>query len=207
MKERFKIYFGVAGSRAKKVALTRVRLFDIIVLVFAASVSVGVMIGYVQSGGLQLISEGGLQLLSEARDQVQKTVDSWAAVPPDPAKSPPALPPVRRAPAARPALQPGPFVSDPGSTSVSMISRGGSVASAAAPFFRVQVGAFRLRANAEALAKQLSRDGFKASISQTSDLYKVQIGAFGDRKEANRLAKELKAKRYDVLVTQATADK
>jgi len=88
-----------------------------------------------------------------------------------------------------------------------MISRGGSVASAAAPFFRVQVGAFRLRANAEALAKQLSRDGFKASISQTSDLYKVQIGAFGDRKEANRLAKELKAKRYDVLVTQATADK
>jgi len=197
MKERFKIYFGVAGSRAKKVALTRVR-FDILALVLITSMAAGVMIGYIQTSGLELFVQGSREL--------ERALRSWAATP-DPAKSQPALPPVRRTPAARPALQPGPFVSDPGSTSVSMISRGGSVASAAAPVFRVQVGAFRLRANAEALVKQLSRDGFKASISQTSDLYKVQIGAFGDRKEANRLAKELKAKRYDVFVTQATADK
>jgi len=101
-------------------------------------------------------------------------------------------------------VEPGPVVSEPESPSVTTSSPGVSVVSAADPAFRVQVGAFRLRANAEVLVKQLGRDGFRASIRQTSDLYKVQVGPFHDRKDANRLAKELKAKRYDVFVTQAT---
>jgi len=196
MKERFKIYFDAAGARAKKVAFKRVR-FDIIAIVLVVSLAVGVMIGYLQTSGFDVFFE--------ASNQLQKAVNSWAAMDtPEPAQSQPALPPVRRAPDARPVLKPGPFVSDPEPPPVAMSSRGRSIVSAATPTFRVQVGAFRLRTNAEVLLKQLSRDGFKASINQSSDLYKVQVGTFRDRKDANRVAKELKAKRYDVFVTRGT---
>lgn len=196
MKERFKIYFGVAGAHARKVAFKRVR-FDLIAIVLVASLGVGVMIGYLQTSGFDMFFE--------ASNQLQKAVNSWAAMDtPEPAQSQPVLPPVRRVPDARPVVKPGPVVSEPESPSVTTGSPGGSVVSAADQVFRVQVGAFRLRANAEVLVKQLGRDGFKASIRQTSDLYKVQVGPFHDRKDANRLAKELKAKRYDVFVTQAT---
>lgn len=196
MKERFKIYFGVAGAHARKVAFKRVR-FDLIVIVLVASLGVGVVIGYLQTSGFDVFFE--------ASNQLQKAVNSWAAMDtPEPAQSQPVLPPVRRTPDARPVVKPGPVVSEPESPSVTTSSPDGSVASAADPDFRVQVGAFRLRANAEVLVKQLGRDGFRASIRQTSDLYKVQVGPFHDRKDANRLAKELKAKRYDVFVTQAT---
>lgn len=196
MKERFKIYFGVAGAQARKVAFKRVR-FDLIVIVLVASLGVGVVIGYLQTSGFDVFFE--------ASNQLQEAVNSLAAMDtPEPAQSQPVLPPVRRTPDARPVVKPGPVVSEPESPSVTTSSPGGSVASAADPVFRVQVGAFRLRANAEVLVKQLGRDGFRASIRQTSDLYKVQVGPFHDRKDANRLAKELKAKRYDVFVTQAT---
>lgn len=194
MKERFKIYFGVAGAHARKVAFKRVR-FDVIAIVLVASLGVGVMIGYLQTSGFDVFFE--------ASNQLQKAVNSWAAMDtPEPVQSQPVLPPVRRAPDARPVVKPGPVVSEPESPSVTG-SPDGSVVSAADPVFRVQVGAFRLRANAEVLVKQLGRDGFRASIRQTSDLYKVQVGPLHDRKDANRLAKELKAKRYDVFVTRA----
>lgn len=196
MNQRFKIYFGIASERARKVALARVR-FDIMALVLIASLAIGVMIGYIQARGFEI--------LSEASDQVQHTVNSWA-VPPEPAKSQPAAaPPVRRTPAARPALRPGPFVSTPETPSAATTPRPRSVASAAAPIFRVQVGAFRIRSNAEVLVKQLGRDGFDASIVQITDLYKVQIGEFRNRRDASRLAVRLKAKRYNVFVTQAPA--
>jgi cell division protein FtsN len=203
MKERLKVYFGI-GSKAKKAALSPVR-FDVIALVATASLAFGVIIGYIQTSGFELFSQASREL--------QRAVKSWAAeVTPDPAKSQPAaqLPPVRRAPPASPVLQPGPVVPIPDSpsastsASTSTSSRGGAVTSAAAPVFRVQVGAFRIRANAESLVSKLSRDGFKASINQTSDLYKVQIGTFRDRKDATRLAARLKAKRYAAFVTRAT---
>jgi len=196
MNARFKIYFGVAGARARKVALKRVR-FDVIAVLLIVSLGIGGLIGYVQTRGFET--------LFEASNQLQKAVSSLAATDtPEPAQSQPVLPPVRRAPDARPVVEPGPVVSEPESPSVTTTSPGGSVVSAATPIFRVQVGAFRLRANAEVLVKQLGRDGFRASIRQTSDLYKVQVGPFHDRKDASRLAKELKAKQYDVFVTQAT---
>ncbi|MGH2396880.1 MAG: SPOR domain-containing protein [bacterium] len=196
MNARFKIYFGVAGARARKVALKRVR-FDVIAILLIVSLGIGGLIGYVQIRGFET--------LFEASNQLQKAVSSLAATDtPEPAQSQPVPPPVRRAPDARPVVEPGPVVSEPESPSVTTTSPGGSVVSAATPTFRVQVGAFRLRANAEVLVKQLGRDGFRASIRQTSDLYKVQVGPFHDRKDANRLAKELKAKQYDVFVTQAT---
>lgn len=196
MKERFKIYFEAAGAGAKKVAFKRMR-FDVIAIVLVVSLAIGVMIGYLQAGGFGV--------LIAATDEVRKAVNAWAVTDtPDPEKSQPALPPVRRAPDARPVLKPGPFVSDPEPPPVATSSTGGSIVSAATPIFSVQVGAFRLRTNAEALVKQLSRDGFKASINQSSALYMVQVGTFHDRKDANRVAKELKAKRYDVFVTRGT---
>src|SRR5688572_13004681 len=102
MRERLKVYFGI-GSKAKKVALSPVR-FDVIALVATASLAFGVIIGYIQTSGFELFSQASREL--------QRTVKSWAEATPDPAMSQPAapVPPVRRAPPALPAVQPGPIV-------------------------------------------------------------------------------------------------
>jgi cell division septation protein DedD len=67
--------------------------------------------------------------------------------------------------------------------------------------FRVQVGAFISRDNAEARAATLREEGYDAYVSQTGALWKVQVGAFSSRENADRLAAQLKAAGYEVLIT------
>lgn len=68
--------------------------------------------------------------------------------------------------------------------------------------YNVQVGAFRVKENAELLVSQLRGDGFKAHVFQFGDLYMVQIGTFQTRDGASRLLAELKAKQYDAVIIQ-----
>jgi cell division septation protein DedD len=70
-----------------------------------------------------------------------------------------------------------------------------------ARLYRVQVGAFLRRENAEAMAARLRKDGYQPYISPTSP-YKVQVGAFRERVNAERLAEELRAKGYEVYIAQ-----
>lgn len=57
-----------------------------------------------------------------------------------------------------------------------------------AKLYRVQIGAYKQRANAEETAKKARNKGFQTYIFQQSGLYKVQIGAFKERKYADALA-------------------
>src|SRR3989442_11392471 len=66
--------------------------------------------------------------------------------------------------------------------------------------YRVQVGAYISRENAEARAAKLREEGFDAYVTQSGTLYKVQVGAFAIRENAERLAGELKAAGYEVLI-------
>jgi len=66
--------------------------------------------------------------------------------------------------------------------------------------YRVQVGAYRRRENAEARIEQLKRDGYDPYIVTSGDLYRVIAGAFADRENAVRLQEELHARGYEVLV-------
>lgn len=70
----------------------------------------------------------------------------------------------------------------------------------AAPLYRVQAGAFREQANAEALAARLKADGYAATLVQADGLYKVQAGAFADRANADALAARLKAAGYAAYI-------
>lgn len=53
--------------------------------------------------------------------------------------------------------------------------------------YRVQIGAFRERSNADQLVAHAESIGFSASIAFVDNLYKVQIGAFSDLNNAKNL--------------------
>lgn len=57
-----------------------------------------------------------------------------------------------------------------------------------AKLYRVQVGAYKEKNNADTMGKQAKDKGFDTYIFQQDGLYKVQIGAYADRKNAEKLS-------------------
>lgn len=57
--------------------------------------------------------------------------------------------------------------------------------------YYVQAGAFEHRDNADALAADLQKEGFRSFVKYENKLYKVQVGAFEDRENADKLLQEL----------------
>jgi N-acetylmuramoyl-L-alanine amidase len=68
--------------------------------------------------------------------------------------------------------------------------------------YRVQVGAFSSRENADARVAALSADGFSGYVVHEGRLFKVRVGAFRDRARAEELAQRLRAKGYDVIIVR-----
>ena len=72
--------------------------------------------------------------------------------------------------------------------------------------YRVQVGAFGKRNNAEGLLQELQEKGFDAFIT-TVDLgqlfYRVQTGAFSAKSDAEAMEKKLQKAGFDALIMQA----
>ena len=66
--------------------------------------------------------------------------------------------------------------------------------------YKVQVGAYSVKVNADNLANELKGKGYSPMIVTVGKLYKVQVGAFSVRKNADDLVKELKIKGYNALV-------
>ncbi|HHV44014.1 MAG TPA: SPOR domain-containing protein [Firmicutes bacterium] len=67
--------------------------------------------------------------------------------------------------------------------------------------YRVQVGSFRHRENAEQLANRLRASGYEVYV--TPEPYRVQVGAFSQRDNAEKLLQELKAQGYnDAFIVQ-----
>ncbi len=128
---------------------------------------------------------------------------------PRPSPEPPSVPappePVRPAPGPTP--QPAPAPAPPPQPAPPRVPEPQKppplqqVTPHAGVIYRVQVGAFLRRENAEARAEQLRQDGFDAYINQSGGLFKVQVGAFSDRDNAIHLAEQLRAKGYEVLIT------
>ncbi|WP_406242297.1 N-acetylmuramoyl-L-alanine amidase [Tissierella carlieri] len=69
--------------------------------------------------------------------------------------------------------------------------------------YKVQVGAFSVKANADNLANELKAKGYSPIVVTVGGLYKVQVGAFSVRANADALANELRAKGYDAIVVAA----
>ena len=67
--------------------------------------------------------------------------------------------------------------------------------------YKVQVGAFSTKSNAEKLAKKLKAKGYETVIIYVGKLYKVQLGAFSSKTNAENLAEKLKNDGFDSIVT------
>lgn len=67
--------------------------------------------------------------------------------------------------------------------------------------YRVQTGAFKQKANADALAAKLKAAGFDTYTVQIDGLYKVQVGAYSVKANADAISGKLKAAGYDNFIT------
>lgn len=67
--------------------------------------------------------------------------------------------------------------------------------------YRVQTGAFKQKANADALAAKLKAAGFDTYIVIVNGLYKVQVGAYSKKANADAMAEKLKAAGFDTYIT------
>ena len=72
----------------------------------------------------------------------------------------------------------------------------------ASVLYRVQIGAFKDRANAEGFMKTVKAKGLEAFVTPQGDdgLYRVQVGAFSKKENAAAYQKEVKAKGFDAFV-------
>lgn len=66
--------------------------------------------------------------------------------------------------------------------------------------YRVQAGAFTIRANSDKLANELRGKGYSPLVITSGGLYKVQVGSFDIKLNAEALVNELKAIGYKAIV-------
>ncbi len=69
--------------------------------------------------------------------------------------------------------------------------------------YRVQVGAYSVRANAEAMQKRLKAAGFDNFMVKNGGLYKIQVGAYSIKANAEAMQKKLKAAGFDAILVKA----
>lgn len=75
-----------------------------------------------------------------------------------------------------------------------------STSTSSSNLYRVQVGAYKVKTNADKTLEKLKGDGFTGFVKQVGSLYKVQVGAFRLKSNADDLAKRLRAKKYSTVV-------
>ena len=67
--------------------------------------------------------------------------------------------------------------------------------------YRVQVGAYSKKANADAMLEKIKKAGFDTYMVQVNGLYKVQVGAYSKKSNADAMAAKLKASGFDTYIT------
>ena len=67
--------------------------------------------------------------------------------------------------------------------------------------YRVQVGAYSKKENADNQVKKLKSDGFDTYLIQVDGLYKVQVGAYSVKTNAENMIAKLKEKGYGCFIT------
>lgn len=67
--------------------------------------------------------------------------------------------------------------------------------------YRVQVGAYTKRANAEAMKKRVEKAGFEAYMVTIDGLYKIQVGAYAIKENAEAMYKRICKAGFDAFIT------
>lgn len=67
--------------------------------------------------------------------------------------------------------------------------------------YRVQVGAYSIRSNADNMLAKIKAKGFDAFITQVDGMYKVQVGAYSVKANADAQLKKIKDAGFDAFIT------
>lgn len=67
--------------------------------------------------------------------------------------------------------------------------------------YRVQTGAFKSKANADAMLAKVKAKGFDTYMVKVRDLYKIQVGAFKVKANAEAMLKKLQAAGFSAFIT------
>ncbi len=68
-------------------------------------------------------------------------------------------------------------------------------------FYRVQVGAYTKKPNAEKMRQKLFSAGYDGFITKVDQYYKVQVGAYENKANAEAMAKKLKSEGFSTYIT------
>lgn len=78
---------------------------------------------------------------------------------------------------------------------------GGNTSSAEGTLYRVQVGAYKNKANADAQLVHVKAAGFDTYMVQIGGLYKIQVGAYREKANADNMMTKLKSAGFDAFIT------
>lgn len=78
---------------------------------------------------------------------------------------------------------------------------GGSTSPTADNLYRVQVGAYKNKANAEAQLNRVKAAGFDTYMVQVDGMYKIQVDAYRQKANADSMMAKLKSASFDAFVT------
>ena len=78
---------------------------------------------------------------------------------------------------------------------------GGNTSPATVNLYRVQVGAYKNKVNADAQLARVKSSGFDIYMVQIGGLYKIQVGAYREKANADNMLKKLKSAGFDAFIT------
>ena len=78
---------------------------------------------------------------------------------------------------------------------------GGGSQQPSGTLYRVQTGAYKQKANADAQLAKVKAAGFDTYMVQADGLYKIQVGAYRKKANADAMAAKLKAAGFDTYIT------
>lgn len=78
---------------------------------------------------------------------------------------------------------------------------GGGSQQPSGTLYRVQAGAYKQKANADAQLAKVKAAGFDTYMVQADGLYKIQVGAYRKKANADAMAAKLKAAGFDTYIT------
>ncbi|MDR5698191.1 MAG: MFS transporter [Armatimonadota bacterium] len=158
----------------------------VLVAVFASGVAIGFALGATLSSRMPspTVATTGSPPVAAARspDSPTPVPGAWTPAPPSPGlvASTPEPSPTATTPAVQPAAIPAPAT--------------------ASALYAAQVGAYRDRANAEAVAARLHELGYSPAVRGAGGWYRVTVGEFDSPGPAQRLVLELRDRGFEAFV-------
>ena len=68
--------------------------------------------------------------------------------------------------------------------------------------YKIQVGAYTYKANAEKMAKKIKAAGYDAFTRREDGYYKIQTGSFSVKENAEKMMAELKKKKITAIIKE-----